>query len=69
MRMLINDLLDLSRVEANEMELNIALIDIQDVVNGVVESMTPVGESKSQSISTAFPAGIVVVDGDRARLD
>jgi len=69
MRMLLNDLLDLSRVEANEMELNIALIDIQDVVNGVVESMTPVVESKSQSISTSFPATIVVVDGDRARLD
>ena len=69
MRMLLRDLLDLSRVEANEMELDVALTNIQDVVSGVVESMSPVVEKKSQMISTVFPSEVVVVDGDRARLD
>ena len=69
MRMLLNDLLDLSRVEANELELNISLIDLNEVVKGVVESMTPVVDEKSQTISAVFHDGVVTVDGDRARLD
>ena len=69
MRLLLDDLVDLSRVEANELELSIAPVDITDVVKGVVESMTPVADEKSQTISTVFPNGVVSVDGDRARLD
>ncbi|MCZ6539514.1 MAG: HAMP domain-containing sensor histidine kinase [Chloroflexi bacterium] len=69
MRMLLSDLLDLSRVEADEMELNIASVDLNDVVNSVVESMTPVVEEKSQTISTVFSNGVAGIDGDRARLD
>ena len=38
-------------------------------MKGVVESMTPVADEKSQTISTVFPNGVVSVDGDRARLD
>lgn len=69
MRMLLKDLLDLSRVEANELELNIAPVDLTEVVKGVVESMIPIVDEKSQTISTVFPDGCVDVDGDRARLD
>lgn len=69
MRMLLNDLLDLSRVEANEMELNIAPVDLNEVVKAVVESMAPVVDEKSQTISVLLPDTVVDVDGDRARLD
>ncbi len=69
MRMLLSDLFDLSRVEANELELNLAPVDLSDVVMGVVESMTPIVEEKSQNISVECPDCIFGVYGDRARLD
>ena len=69
MRMLLSDLLDLSRVEADELELNIARVDLNDVVKGVVESMSPVIDERSQTITTVFTKRDVPVDGDRARLE
>jgi signal transduction histidine kinase len=69
MRVLLKDLLDLSRVEANELELEISAVDLREVVQGVVQSMTPVLDAKSQSIISDMPSTVIDVDGDRARLE
>jgi signal transduction histidine kinase len=50
MRVLLKDLLDFSRVEANELELDISAVDLGNVVMGVMESMTPVLDAKFQPI-------------------
>jgi signal transduction histidine kinase len=68
MRALVKDLLDLSRVEAGELDLDISPIDLRDVVGGVVKSMNPVIESKSQSITANIPDSPVAVNGDHDRL-
>jgi signal transduction histidine kinase len=69
MRVLLKDLLDLSRVEANEMELDIDAVDLRDVVRGVAQSMEPILETKSQSIFLDQNDEIIDVDGDKSRLD
>jgi signal transduction histidine kinase len=69
MRVLVKDLLDLSRVEANELELEISAVDLREVVRGVVQSMAPVLDAKFQSMTSDIPKTIIDVDGDRSRLD
>lgn len=69
MRILLKDLLDLSRVEANELELDIKAVDLRHVVRGVAESMEPVLQAKFQTIHMDQAADIIDVDGDRSRLD
>nr|MBC8452846.1 HAMP domain-containing histidine kinase [Chloroflexota bacterium] len=68
MRALVKDLLDLSRVEAGELELEISPIDLRDVVDGVVMSMNPIIESRSQSMSASIPETPIAIDGDHGRL-
>ncbi len=68
MRALVKDLLDLSRVEANEMELDIDFVDIREIVESVVASMTPIFDSKFQTISTDIAPVSTVTEGDRSRL-
>jgi len=69
MRVLLKDLLDFSRVEANELELDISAVDLGNVVMGVMESMTPVLDAKFQSIEADQLDDVVDIDGDKARLE
>ncbi|MBN4064209.1 HAMP domain-containing histidine kinase [Dehalococcoides mccartyi] len=68
MRVLVKDLLDLSRVEANELELEFDVVDLREIVESVVESMTPIFQDKFQSISTDISTQTIEVDGDQSRL-
>jgi signal transduction histidine kinase len=69
MRLLLKDLLDLSRVEANELELDISSVDLRGIVSGVAESMTPVLDKKAQRIVPTYPENGIDVDGDKTRLE
>ena len=69
MRLLLKDLLDLSRVEANELDLIVAPVKLSDIVDGVAESMAPVVAQKSQTITVKHSDDLVELDGDRIRLD
>lgn len=69
MRALLNDLIDLSRVETNELELNLADIDLRDVVEGVVDSMTPIVAEKFQVIEVKYADEDTSIDGDSIRLN
>ena len=68
MRILLKDLLDLSRVEANEMELEIAPVDIRRVAEDVLDLMAPVFEAKLQNITSEISLVPIQVDGDQSRL-
>src|SRR5262249_19880690 len=46
---LINDLLDISRIESGRIKLNLAAIDLGEIVRSVVTTMRPLLDGKSQT--------------------
>jgi signal transduction histidine kinase len=65
---MINDLLDLSRIEAGRVELALAPLPIAEVVPDIVESLQPVGQAKSISIQHRHHGAPVQISGDRDKL-
>ena len=57
---------DLTRIDAGEMALTPALVDLAALVGGVVQTMAPVAADKRVKLSTDLPAlPPVLADGDR----
>ncbi|OGO40593.1 MAG: hypothetical protein A2Z04_02730 [Chloroflexi bacterium RBG_16_57_9] len=65
---LINDLLDISRLELGHVQLNIQPVDLSEVVRIVVTSLSPQIEQKSQSLTLQVEPGLPPVLADRDRL-
>ncbi|MFO0775814.1 MAG: ATP-binding protein [Nitrospiraceae bacterium] len=65
---MINDLLDRTRIEAGQLALTPAELDIEHCLSEVVEQLRPLADEKHVVLKTAFPALPLVVWGDRDRL-
>jgi PAS domain S-box-containing protein len=65
---LIEDMLDLSRIEAGKIRLDVRRLDLLEVVAAAIESMVHAAAAKQIRIRTAFPPGPVTVSGDADRL-
>jgi len=65
---MINDLLDLSRIEAGHVELQTTSIDIGSIVREVVELLHPMAEKKSLTLATNIIDPIPLIQGDRDKL-
>ncbi|MGE3270144.1 MAG: ATP-binding protein [Chloroflexota bacterium] len=65
---LISDLLDLARIEAGRLELRLAPLDVDDVIQTVAATMRPLLAEKSQTLHLDLPADLPPVLADRARL-
>ena len=65
---LINDLLDISRIESGRIKLEIAPLNIQDVVQEVAQSMRGTIEGKGLAFRVEVPETLPQVQGDRDRL-
>lgn len=61
---MINDLLDISRIEAGRMDLKMVPFVLLDLVTEVTESLRPLTEPKSLTICTQHQAGLPSVFGD-----
>ncbi len=66
---LINDILDLSKVEAGKIELKLQNLDIANIVSGVVQIMRPVLDKNRQEIEVSVIQGLPKVRGDENRLE
>ena len=65
---LVDDILDLSRVEAGQMRLEVEAIDIRDLVGKVGEVLRRLGQPKGLEVETAVTDDVprrVMVDGER----
>ena len=64
---LINDILDLSRVEAGRLELRYEDVDAATLVREVMATVTPLAEVKRLSLTTSLPASLFL-EADAGRL-
>ncbi|HSS62659.1 MAG TPA: response regulator [Candidatus Limnocylindrales bacterium] len=65
---LINDILDLSKVEAGQMELRLQLVSVSDAVDQVIKTIEPLVAKKSLTMtSNVSGAGEVLADAGKLR--
>ncbi len=65
---LINELLDISRIESGRVQLQLAPVRMQEVVDLVVASLSPQIQQKSQALHVRVAPELLPVLGDRDRL-
>lgn len=65
---IIEDLLDISRIVAGQMRLDLKPIDLIESINSAFESVLPTAKSKNIQVLTSVPARSPFVMGDSSRL-
>jgi signal transduction histidine kinase/ActR/RegA family two-component response regulator len=65
---LVDDLLDISRIESGRMRLDVQLVDLPEVVKAAVESMRAAAEAKSITLQEIVDPRAATVLGDPGRL-
>jgi signal transduction histidine kinase len=65
---LINDVLDLARIEADHLKLDIAPVDVVPLVISAVGNIAPIAEAKQLRISIELPHQEVIIAADGVRL-
>lgn len=66
---LINDVLDISKIEAGQLEVRRVPFDLRASVGRVAASVTPMAEKKGLSLSTQMPPHIDPMESDRRRVE
>jgi signal transduction histidine kinase len=66
--MLVNDLLDIGRIDTQRVELNLKEIELPYVVQAVLDSLRGKAEEKRQTLQSDLSAVLPAVVGDRDRL-
>ena len=66
---LVNDLLDLSRIDSGKIELRKGRVDLREAVSRAVETTRPLIESRRHSLSVTVPDDPLPLEGDAARLE
>jgi signal transduction histidine kinase len=65
---LINDILDLSKIEAGKMDLYLETFDIRDMVNEVASTIAPLVEKNSNSLSVRCAEGVGTMHADLTKV-
>ena len=65
---LINDILDLSKIEAGKMEFQFGQFDIQEITTAALETIGNLALEKNITISVDFPGELSPVFGDKEKL-
>jgi len=68
MAVLLDDLLDISRITQGKLRLRLDIVDLQDVIDAAVEASRPMLVSKKHRLSVAVPPHTVQVNADSVRL-
>ncbi|MDO8607309.1 MAG: response regulator [Phaeospirillum sp.] len=66
--MLINDVLDISKIEAGKMDLFVESFGIEQMVSDVVSTIRPLVEKNSNRLAVECPAGIGVMEADLTKV-
>lgn len=65
---MVNDLLDLSRIEAKRMEVILAPVSLPELISEVMESLQKVAREKSVSLQAHHQRNLPVIHGDTDKL-
>jgi signal transduction histidine kinase/ActR/RegA family two-component response regulator len=65
---LIEDLLDMSRIEAGKVSLDIQPVDLAEIVQASIETVRPAAQGKEIRLTSAFSSIGGIIAGDRNRL-
>jgi signal transduction histidine kinase len=65
---LLNDLLDISKIEAGKFELDFTSVDVLEVVEDCVHSLQPIAKRERIVLRTSLPPNLPAVLADRRRL-
>ena len=65
---LINDILDLSRIEAGKMELSFGEVDLADIVRGVMSTAVGLVKDKPIELALDLPETLPPIHGDNIRI-
>ncbi|WP_162525311.1 PAS domain S-box protein [Rariglobus hedericola] len=66
---LINDVLDISKIEAGQLEVRAEPFDLRESVERVAASVRPLAEKKGLELVVQFPPGPGAMTGDRRRVE
>jgi CheY-like chemotaxis protein len=65
---LIDDLLDVSRITRDKLDLRKGLVDVREVVESALEMSAPLVQRYGHHVAVTLPAQCPVIEGDRVRL-
>ncbi|MDB5096271.1 MAG: response regulator receiver sensor hybrid histidine kinase [Cyanobacteria bacterium RYN_339] len=65
---LINDILDLSKIEAGKMDLYREEVDVADLIAGVVETIRPLAAKQGNALRVEIPLGLPLLMTDTTKL-
>ncbi len=65
---IINDFLDISRIETGKMKLNISEFNLHSVVSEVVEAISPLASEKDIKLKSYMPESELIVNADRNKV-
>jgi signal transduction histidine kinase len=65
---IINDLLDLAKIEAGKLELHLASVDMTEMARNLVDFMRPLADKKSLQLVADMAADLPVISSDPGRI-
>jgi len=68
LQQLVNDLLDVSRVVSGKLRLEVATVQVPEVVGAAIDTIRPAAQAKNIRLVTTAGEGELVVSGDAGRL-
>jgi len=65
---IINDLLDLAKIEAGKLELHLADVDLAELARNLIDFMRPLAEKKSLQLVACVPPDLPTIHSDGGRI-
>ena len=66
---LVNNLLDISKIESGRVEMNIEQVSIEEVLGGIIDILNPQLQEKNLALKIEIPPDIIPVWADRSQLE
>jgi PAS domain S-box-containing protein len=65
---LINDILDISKIEAGQVEVRRAPFDLREMIEGLAGTVRPLVDKKALTLEMVFPSALGTMNSDRRRV-